>query len=505
VLRPGRALALLCVLAPAFAWSESRTGKDPADAHAERVARLRERITEVLRDRPLSKTRVGVVVTQGSSGDVLFAHNPQVAFNPASNTKMLTTAAAMSALGPGFRYRTSIYGAAPDEEGVVHGDVVLRGSGDPSLMPADLAQLAHGLASRGITRIEGDLYADPRFHDASRTGDARAAAGEGALILSRNTYQVHVSPGDLGHHAIVRVEPRSDYFGVENQATTVKGKRSRLRIDAYRKDDRLIVTVRGRITENRGTYVDVRRLADGAFYSGHILAAALGDFGITLTGKVKTGGVAAASELLAEHASAPLADISRVSNKPSNNFVADQIYKTLGGELYGMPPSLDKGTRAVTEYLSSAGIKPGAYKIVNGSGLTHENRITAQDLNALLRHIYRDVSLAPEFLSSLAIAGIDGTIRNRFLGTEAVGLVRAKTGTLSGVSALSGYVGDKDDVIVFSIFVEGFRNRRTTEVRHAQVRMVEAMLRYLRSDAPSTTGEKGEAGVDYESDGDPEQ
>jgi D-alanyl-D-alanine carboxypeptidase/D-alanyl-D-alanine-endopeptidase (penicillin-binding protein 4) len=465
--------------------------------HDERVAKLRERLQEVLHDKPLGRTRVGVVVMQLSDGNVLFEHNPQVPFNPASNTKMLTTAAAMTYLGPGYRYRTALYGPAPDEEGVVHGDVVLRGSGDPSLATKDLAQLAHALAARGVTRIEGDLVADGRFRD----------VGDGALILNRNTYFVHVRPGDVGHAALVSVQPQSDFFGVENQAKTVIGKRSRLRIDAYRsKDDRLIVTVRGRITENRGEYVDARRLADGALYSAQILRGALRDFGVELTGKARTGH-SKVETVLAEHLSAPLADISRVSNKPSNNFVADCIYKTLGGELFGLPGTLEKGTKAVMEYLSEMGIAPNRYKIVNGSGLTHENRITARDLAVLLRHIYRDPQMAPDFVSSLAVSGIDGTIRNRFLGSDAVGLVRAKTGTLSGVSALSGYVGDKDDVIVFTIFVEGFRNRRTTEVRHAQVRMVEAMLRFLRSDAPGpgTKDGKDEAGVDYESsDVDPE-
>jgi len=471
-----------------------------AEARAQRVAKLRERIAEVLHDRPLNRTRVGVVVVRASDGETLFAHNPDVRFNPASNTKILTTAAAMTLLGPDFRYRTALHGPEPDGDGVIHGDVVLQGSGDPSLLPTDLAGLARALAARGVVRIEGDLWADPRFHDGSR---AAATGGEGALILSRNTYQVRVTAGEVKHHAIVSVEPANEFFGIENQATTVRGRRSRLRIDAYRRDDRLIITVRGRIAENRGTYVDVRRLADGALYAGHVLAGALGDFGITLTGKVRAG-AAGGEALLAEHRSLPLADISKVSNKPSNNFVAEAIYKTLGGELYGLPGTLDKGTRAVSEYLSAVGIKPGSYKIVNGSGLTHENRITPQDLATLLRHIYRDVAVAPEFLASLAIAGIDGTIRNRFLGTEAVGLVRAKTGTLSGVSALSGFVGEKDDVLVFSIFVEGFRHRRTTEVRHAQVRMVEAMLHYLRADAPSTAVERGEVGVDYETDGEPE-
>ena len=486
--------------------TEPRVASDPNDPHEKRVTLLRERLLAVLRDAPLNRSKVGVEVMQASDGDVLFAHNAGTQFNPASNTKMLTTAAAMSFLGGDYRYHTALYGPAPDGEGVVHGDVVLRGSGDPSLTNTDVAEVARDLARRGVTKIDGDLYADPKFHDANKPTPNDPGVGEGAIILNRNTYAVHVRPGEVGHAAQVWVEPRAEVFGVENQATTIVGKRSRLRIDSYRKDDRLIVTVRGRITENRGEYVDMRRLADGSLLAGAVLKSALEDFGVELTGKVK-GGALSAATLLGEHLSAPLSDVCRISNKPSNNFVAEAIYKTLGGELYGLPGTLAKGTRAVMDYLTAAGIKPSNYKIVNGSGLTHENRITAQDLTSLLRKIFYDVSVAPEFLSSLAIAGVDGTIRNRFMNTEAVGLVRAKTGTLTGVSALSGYVGDKDDVLIFSIFVQGFRHKRTNEVRHAQVRMVQAMLSYLRADAAAPGTDKDAeppAEVDYESDGEPE-
>jgi serine-type D-Ala-D-Ala carboxypeptidase/endopeptidase (penicillin-binding protein 4) len=480
---------------------------DPNDPREQRIAKLRERLLAVLHDAPLNRTKVGVEVMQASNGDVLFAHNAGVQFNPASNTKMLTKAAAMSYLGADFRYHTVLYGPEPDADGVVHGNVVLRGSGDPSLTTTDVAEIARALSARGVQRIEGDLFADPHFHARGHKPDD-SGEGEGALILNRNTYGVRVRPGDVGRPAIVSVEPRVDLFGIENQATTVRAKRSRLRIDSYRKDDRLIITVRGRVADNRGEYVDMRRLADGSLLAASVLRAAFGDFGVELTGRVRAGTVGATT-MLAEHVSAPLADVCKISNKPSNNFVAEAIYKTLGGELYGAPGTLAKGTRAVMDYLSNNGIKPGSYKIVNGSGLTHENRITPQDLSSLLRRIYYDMSVAPEFLSSLAIAGIDGTIRNRFMGTDAVGLVRAKTGTLNGVSALSGYVGDKDDVLIFSIFVEGFRHRRTNEVRHAQVRMVEAMLSYLRSDQPAPsgserTGEIPAAPDDSEADGDPQ-
>ena len=480
---------------------------DPNDPREQRIAKLRDRLAALLHEAPLNRTKVGVEVMQASNGDVLFAHNAAVQFNPASNTKMLTTAAAMTFLGADFRYHTALYGPEPDADGVVHGDVVLRGSGDPSLTTSDVVEIARALSAHGVQRIEGDLYADPRFHARGHTPED-PGDGESALILNRNTYGVRVRPGDVGHPALVTVEPKVDLFGVENQTSTVSGKRSRLKIDSYRKDDHLVITVRGRIADNRGEYVDLRRLADGSLLAASVLRAAFGDFGVELTGRVRAGTVAATA-LLAEHVSAPLADVCRISNKPSNNFVAEAIYKTLGGELYGMPGTLAKGTRAVMDYLTNSGIKPGAFKIVNGSGLTHENRITPGDLSSLLRKIYYDMSVAPEFLASLAVAGIDGTIRNRFLGTDAVGLVRAKTGTLSGVSALSGYVGERDDVLIFSIFVEGFRHRRTNEVRHAQVRMVEAMLSYLRSDAAApNAGERGgeipaTTPDDSEADGDP--
>jgi D-alanyl-D-alanine carboxypeptidase/D-alanyl-D-alanine-endopeptidase (penicillin-binding protein 4) len=395
---------------------------DPNDPREQRIAKLRDRLVAVLQDRPLSRTKVGIEVMQASNGDVLFAHNAAVQFNPASNTKMLTTAAAMSYLGPDFRYHTALYGPPADADGVVHGDVVLRGSGDPSLATSDVAEIARALSAHGVKRIEGDLYADPHFHARGHSPDD-AGGGEGALILNRNTYGVRVRPGETGHSAVVSVEPRVDLFGIENQATTVHGKRSRLRIDSYRKDDRLIITVRGRIADNRGEYVDLRRLADGSLLAASVLRAAFGDFGVELTGRVRGGNVAATS-LLAEHISTPLSEVCRLSNKPSNNFIAEAIYKTLGGELYGAPGTLAKGTHAVMDYLTSVGIKPGAVKIVNGSGLTHENRITPQALSSLLRKIYYDMSVAPEFMSSLAVAGIDGTIRNRFMGTDAVGLVR---------------------------------------------------------------------------------
>jgi D-alanyl-D-alanine carboxypeptidase/D-alanyl-D-alanine-endopeptidase (penicillin-binding protein 4) len=482
-----------------------RVGRDATDPHEKRISQLRTEIDNVLADRLAAHTRIGVEVMRASDGDLLYQRNAEKAFNPASNTKMLTTAAAIGLLGAEYRYVTTLVGPEPDEHGVVHGDVVLRGSGDPSLTSTDLGGLARDLAARGITHITGDLIADPA--NAARNvanGVEGDLAPGGALIFHRNAYRVHVRASDAGHRAYVWVEPRLDLFRISNRSDTVKGKRSRLKIDAHREGEHIVIDVRGKIAESRGEYIDNRRLGDGALAAAHVLKNALADFGVELDGTVHISSPSQpGTSLLAAHLSPSLAEVCAISNKPSNNFVAEAIYRTVGGEIFGGPGTTEKGTRAVADYLTKMGVPKTSFHIINGSGLTHENRITPHALAIFLRNVYLDPSTAPDFMQSLAIAGIDGTIQQRFAGTEAVGLVRAKTGTLSGVSALSGYVGDKDDVLVFSIFIEGFRNKRTNDMRRLQVRMAQAMLRYLRTDgnAPPPVENNGEMpGEDSESD-----
>ncbi|HEX2570883.1 MAG TPA: D-alanyl-D-alanine carboxypeptidase/D-alanyl-D-alanine-endopeptidase [Polyangia bacterium] len=478
----------------------------PAPDAEPRLASLQTQIASILGDRPLSRTRVGVQVMTARDGQILFDYNSDRLFNPASNTKILATAAALSELGPDYRYRTTLHGPLPDDDGVIHGDVELRGSGDPSLSTLDMADLAHDLAARGVTRIEGDIVVDGRYHD---PGAPDRVSTEQALFLNRNTYAIRVSPTSPNKPATLSIDPATEYIQLRSKVTTVERKKTRLRVDVSREGERLIVTVRGRVHQSSDAVIR-HRIGEGSVYAVALLRRMLGDFGVLVTGGVRRAHVAGDVSVLAEHLSQPLADICRISNKDSNNFVADVIFKTLGGARYGGAPSLDKGRRAVDELMEPIGISPGDYRIINGSGLTHENRITPSILTRLLRHLYFDLAVAPEFLASLSVGGVDGTTRNRFRGTDAVGLVRAKTGTLSGVSALSGYVGDGGDVLIFSILVEGVRHSRLQAVRRAQVRMVQAMLRYIRAggqlksvpSAPDAPVADPEEQRDFEGDGD---
>lgn len=505
-------VALWGCLAPAAFASETSAGSGSLSAPAavSRFTRLRKQLEGLLHSGLLGKLRVGLTVRDASSGEEVISHNASAPFNPASNTKIFTTAAALSTLGPDFRYQTSLLaplapavpGDAADiasgkaepavapasgpEQEVIAGDVFLQGSGDPSLTPSGLAQLARALAQRGVRRIDGEVRLDGLFRDAQALpqGTTAPTFGSGAISLNRDAYAVRVDPGETGRPASVFVDSRSPFFIVRNLVRTVRGKRSRILVDHSLQGDRLAVTVRGRIGARSGRVSVHKRFAFATAWAAAILQQALADSGIAVRGGVRIGPPPAGPlRMLVTHLSEPLADICRVVNKDSNNYVADVLWKTLGAERFGLPGTLEKGARAVVEWLEPLGLSPARVHLVNGSGLTYENRIRPEDLGQLLYTLYHRLDLGPVFMQTLAVGGIDGTIHHRFHGPLS-GLVRGKTGTLNGVSVLSGYVGAEPGVLIFTIFVEGFRPRRLPAIRQAQADLVTEMMRSLRDGSP---------------------
>jgi len=494
VAEPPAEVALSLVPANAPASSLSTEGAVTA-----RVGQLRKKISEFLGGGLLRRLHVGLTVRDAQTGELMISHNATTPFNPASNTKILTTGAALSVLGADYRYRTVLLGpvassteadssepSGSNKDGVIHGSVFLQGSGDPSLTPAGLVQLAMELRRQDIHRIEGDVLIDNQFRDLKQLTAQPGAPvyGPGALMINRDSYTVRVEPGSVGRSANAWVDPRSAFFRLHNLAKTVRGKKSRLSIDHSLIGDHMVVTLRGRIGSQRGRVALRKRLGNSTAWATAILSQALADFGITLSGQVRIGAAPPGPyRILAEHLSEPLSEICRIVNKDSNNFVADVIFKTLGAERFGLPGTLEKGARAVAEWLEPQGVLPAQVKVVNGSGLTYENRIRPGDLEQILYRLYHSLSLGPVFLQTLAVGGVDGTIHHRFRGPM-VGQVRGKTGTLNGVSVLSGYVGAQPGVLIFTIFVEGFRNRRLDAIRQLQARIVEELHRYLRAEVP---------------------
>lgn len=465
------------------------------DADRVRIVRLQDTLAEIASNGVLGRLRVGMRVMSARTGRVLFGRRADVLMDPASNQKLLATTAAVMRLGPDWRFHTVLAGAAPDAAGVVAGPVYLRGSGDPTLRAADLDALAERLRARGVVRIDGGVLADPRR--VGEAGPAGGAEGERSpLLVNRGIVVVRVGPGaSEGAAPVVSTDPPNAQPGsndgearpvlvVRNQARTRGTGRPRLTVKVTGVDSRIEVHVSGRIPANAPPLAFRRRVPRAALHAALLMRQALMNAGIAVRGGVSMGGTPAAVGFAEVHRSEPLEIVLRRINKDSDNEQAERVLEAVGAEVKGGGASTEKGLAVLREVLDELGVPPASYVPHNGSGLGHANRITASAIAELLRVLYTDPRVGPEIMQSMSVGGVDGTTRNRFKGTLAAHRVRAKTGTLNGKSCLSGFVGDGDDVLIFSIMVQGFRTRAVlAAVRGAQVGAVNAIMRYVREGA----------------------
>jgi D-alanyl-D-alanine carboxypeptidase/D-alanyl-D-alanine-endopeptidase (penicillin-binding protein 4) len=519
------------VAAPPPAPAHNEVPKPAAgDPDRDRLERLQETLDQVVHGKTLGRLRVGMRVEDLASGRVLYGWRSNVLMDPASNQKVLATTTALLRLGNTFHYRTEVTGARPDGSGTIQGDIVLRGSGDPSLRPRHIEGLAGALAAAGVTRVTGAVLGDPRRIGA----DESPQPGRPPLRVGGTSVEIRVRPGDrVGSRPVVSVRPASDAFVIVNEAETRGKGKAKLSVDIIRAGGRFQVTVGGKVSIARGEAVIYRAPPSAPLFAAVLLRHALTQAGIVVagpagiyaaedrtrvanagdvTGKLFAlgqtggdvapllagGGAAGAKELLALHESEPLPVLLRRVNKDSDNEWAERVLETVGAEVLGGAPTTAKGLRVLRDSLAELGLPAAAYLPANGSGLGHQNRVTAAGMAELLRRLYFDPRLGPELMQSLSVGGVDGTTRNRFRGTSAAQRVRAKTGTLSGVSCLSGFVGDGGEILAFSILVEGHRKRAVPAVRGAQVSAVNAMMRFARHASAAPPTDEGESGTDYE-------
>ncbi|GAC1539175.1 MAG: hypothetical protein NVS2B9_06090 [Myxococcales bacterium] len=461
--RPGPALSCAVAAVAALAWAA------PARATPADRAELRRAIDALFAQAPLSSARVSAQIVSLDDGQVLYARGADEQLNPASNTKLVTSAAALLRLGPEFRFTTDVLTDKPIVRGRA-GTLYVKGRGDPSINTERLQGLVADLWHRGLRQVS-DLVLDDGYFDREAWGpgweqessDKAYAAPVGPLSLNHNSVAIYIAPGE-GKNARARVdlEPAAaGYFNVENGATTARqGGRRRVMAHTFAAGERTRVTVGGRIAAKADALVLYRRVSDPTFYFGYALKQLLQERGIRVTGRVRRGQAPDEAVLVNAYDSPELAEIVRDMNKVSSNFIAEMLVKTLGAELRGVPGTWAKGLAVTQDLLAELGIARGTYQLRNGSGLNDTNRFSAQQMTGLLMAIWKRFPVASEFVSSLGIAARDGTLRLRMEGTDAAGRLRAKTGTLDKVTALSGYVqavgGER---FVFSILVNDWSGR----------------------------------------------
>lgn len=473
-LRPNaRSLHLLLVTALGLSAAHARAAPDGAKA-AEREA-LKRAILEVIQRSPLKSARISVQIRSLDDGAIIYAQNPDELLNPASNVKLVTSAAALVRLGPDYRFETEFLTDAPLQDGKAR-TLFVRGKGDPTVTTERLYGMVSELIHAGLKEVSGDLVIDDSYFDAERlapgydqeNSDRAYMAPTGAVSLNWNSVGIYLRPGSaVGRKGAVEVEPASDYFVIENGLSTGRRHR-RFWVSSHPDGQRQKITARGVVPLDRGTWSVWKKIDHPPLYFGHTLKALLQQRGVKVKGKVRLGATPASAKALHAAQSETLDLVLKKLNKHSSNFIAEQLIKTLGAEVKGAPGSFVRGIEVVEDFLEKeVGLPRGTYVMKNGSGLNDTNRFSAAQLDRVMRYMYRSFPYSAEYLSSLGIAATDGTLRYRFEGSDAVGRLRAKTGTLENVSALSGFVeavgGEK---FVFAVLVNDFPGRAGTVVQH---------------------------------------
>ncbi|HJX54798.1 MAG TPA: D-alanyl-D-alanine carboxypeptidase/D-alanyl-D-alanine-endopeptidase, partial [Polyangia bacterium] len=463
---------------------------------ADRPAWLKARLDAIFASPALAGAKVSAMVLDAESGKPIYGRNEKTGLNAASNVKLVTSAAALALLGPEFRWKTAVLGLAPAEggravnpAGELQGDLFVRASGDPTLTTQDLAELASELAAIGLRKVRGGLVVDATAFDSATVGpsydekndSAAFRAPSSAASLNGNAVAVTVTPGSsAGAPARVVMDPPSSNLVLTGRViTAAKGPAAPIVQTSDAGNGQTRVTVSGRIRLGSEPRTVLRRIVQPDLFLGQTFKQLLQKRSITIDKPVR---VAAAPKdglrTLATHDSPTLAVVVHELGKRSNNFVAEQVLRTLGAEIMGRPGTWQKGLDAVARYLEGIGISRATYTMRNGSGLYDSNRFSAEQIATVIRSAMRDFRISGEFLASLAVSGADGTLANRMAGSAAERYVRAKTGTLAKVSCLSGVAGAPGQKpLVFSFLMNDVRS--PTDARALQDQATELLVGFL--------------------------
>jgi serine-type D-Ala-D-Ala carboxypeptidase/endopeptidase (penicillin-binding protein 4) len=442
------------------------------DARDRRVRALQADLASILAAPVVAHGLVAMAVISLDRHDVLFRHNADRLVMPASNMKILTLAAAAERLGWDYTFPTTIRAAGPIVDGVLQGDLVVHGSGDPTLnarqvSPTVLDGWADAIRAAGIHRVAGRLVGDDNAFDDQPFGQGWSwdylqdgyAAPVGALQVYEDVVTITIAPGDgAGAPARAEFETPASGWAIQNRAVTgAPGSASTLGVQRLR--GATLVQVSGSIPAASQAVTRTLAVDNPTTYFLGLLAAALERRGITLAAgaadidDLPPGGVAAGGHALLEYQSPPLRDAARTLMAVSQNLYAETILRAIG-RVDGRAASAADGRAVVLDVLSAWGVPAGSVVIADGSGLSRYNYATADVIVRILQRMYGDVRHRQPWLASLAAAGEPGTLQKRFVGTAAEGRVRAKTGSIANVRALSGYVlAVGGEQLAFSIVV----------------------------------------------------
>lgn len=407
------------------------------------------------------------------NGKTVYQHRSEERFNPASVTKVFTAALALAVLGADTVFETQVL-AKQENAGLI---LSIVGSGDPMLTDVDLQSLAKSVRDSGISEVSRLIVDTGPFNQdavppafGQKQSDQPYRAGIAGLQVNFNRIVVTVSPSAPGKPPVVAVTPQSEYFHVINEAVTVKKKKGLkpLEVRVISDGKQVSLSVRGSVSQ-KNPVVAAKLVPSPALHAGYVFKAALEKVGVRVRRGPILGKAPAGSKMVAKHESPPVREMLVPLLKESQNQIAESLLRLCGArKASGRPVGFREGILALEDFLvREIGLAREGFEFQNGSGLYQANLVTPQATVRLLEFIHTHDKFAP-ILAALPVAGKDGTLRRRFLGTALEGRVRAKTGTLANVVSLAGFIGLRDGrTLTFMVVAEGGKRFRAAEVRAA--------------------------------------
>jgi len=464
-------------------------------AETHKKATISTALESLLQSEPdLKGSLEGISIRDQESGNILYEHMSDLRLTPASNMKLLTSAVALKVLGEDYQFITEIYGDGRVVNGHLKGNLYIKGNGDTSLLATDLEKMAKELKQKGIRYIDGNIIGDDSWYDDTPYSVDLAWSDEStyygapisALTLSPNkeydagTLLLEIKPGkNIGEPVVINSIPRTSEIKIKNMAKT-GDKESGTSLKVERKHNSKVVTVTGRLPITTSLKKEWVSVDNPTKYTLDVFQQALKKEGIQWNGAVQKGKTPQIASLITTHASIPLSELLIPFMKLSNNTIAETLIKEMGVVKKGKG-SFEKGLAVLKEELIAFQLDPNKMLIRDGSGISPIDYISANDLSLFLYEVQAEPWFAT-FSQALPVSGMEerlvgGTLRNRLNGEKTKGKVIAKTGTLTSVSTLSGYMESTNGKkYIFSILL----NHLVDEEKGKEIedRIIETLAEY---------------------------
>ena len=432
------------------------------------IIKLHDDLFQIINGEFFDQCQVAISVYDLTEDESLFNNNTKLLFHPASNMKLLTTASAITNLDSEYQFSTSLYHTGVIEGDTLYGDIYIVGGLDPEFTTEDLDSLVQVVKSLDIKFITENIYADVSIKDSIFWGKGwmwddepdPGAPHLSALNINDNSIKVFVEGSIIDSQANIILTPNTEYVIIDNRTKTVSATvPNDFSIDRDWLNRNNTIIVEGKV--RRGEFIDSSEhkeklsLLEPEKYFLSLFIEHLAEKDILIGGRIDVNKLPANAVFLSNIGRSIDSVIVNV-NKKSDNLSAEMLLYTLALIDSGAPATSENGIETIKELVDAIGLDPDDYSFADGSGVSRYNLVSAELLIELLKFMYKQHGF-DRYYNSLSIAGLDGTLKKRMIGSDAEGRVYAKTGTLSGVSTLSGFVTTMDDhLLAFSILMQNF-------------------------------------------------